>query len=82
MDTYWNRPKYRKLKQPDAIIKPKMPAIEYLQSRGISEQTAAHYQITVQKEKPNILVFPFLDDNGVMQFVKYRKTNSGAGGRL
>lgn len=54
-------------------IVPKPKAIEYLLSRGISEEVAKQYDITVQSEHDNILVFPFYDENGVMCFVKYRK---------
>lgn len=76
VDEYY-RPKrrFRRMKKPDRPIKPKPQAIEYLTSRGISEEVIKRYQITVQTEHPNILVFPFFDQNGEMQFVKYRKTD-------
>ena len=63
--------KYRKLPQKKIETKPK--AIEYLESRGISEEVARKYKITTQKHNDNILVFPFYDDQNVLQFVKYRK---------
>ena len=63
--------KYRKLPQPKIESKPK--AIEWLEKRGISADVVKKYKITVQKENDNILVFPFYDEQGVMQFVKYRK---------
>lgn len=66
---------FRKLATPKEPIKPKDPAIQYLESRGISEAIANKYQITCQTEHPNILCMPFIDDHGVWQFVKYRKTN-------
>lgn len=56
-------------------IKPKPAAISYLESRGISAVTAEKYQITVHKEHENVLVFPFLDEKGQMQYIKYRKTD-------
>lgn len=56
-------------------IKPKPAAISYLESRGISAVTAEKYQITVHKERENVLVFPFLDEKGQMQYIKYRKTD-------
>ena len=56
-------------------IEPKPEAVRYLNRRGISEKVIKRYQITVQTEHPNILVFPFLDAVGQMQFVKYRKTD-------
>lgn len=75
-DEYY-RPKrqYRKLKTPEKPIEPKEPAVKYLESRGISAEVAARYEITTQKDKDNILVFPFYDENGKLQFVKYRKTD-------
>ena len=63
--------KYRKLPQPKIESKPK--AIEWLEKRGISSDVVKRYKITVQKDNDNILVFPFYDEQGVMQFVKYRK---------
>ena len=65
--------KYRKLPQPKIESKPK--AIEYLESRGISADVAKKYKITTQKNKDNILVFPFYDEQNILQFVKYRKTD-------
>ena len=76
VDEYY-RPKkrYKRLKQPKEAIKPKPEAIQYLESRGISEEVAKKYEIPVQTSHPNILVFPFYDEKGVLQFVKYRKTD-------
>ena len=51
----------------------KPPAISYMESRGISEKVTREYNITVQKDKENILVFPFYDEDDALQFVKYRK---------
>ena len=65
--------KYRKLPQKKIETKPK--AIEYLESRGISAEIARRYNITTRKDNDKILVFPFYDDQGVLQFVKYRKTD-------
>lgn len=75
-DEYY-RPKktYRRLKTPKEPIVPKTEAVKYLESRGISEEVAKRYEITTQTDKPNILVFPFYDENGRMQFIKYRKTD-------
>lgn len=76
MDTYTNqrRKSYRTFKKPAAPIQPKPAALEYLKNRGISAATAARYQITVRNDKPDVLVFPFLDESGQMQLVKYRRT--------
>lgn len=76
IDEYYRpRRQFRKLKTPDKPIEPKPEAIQYLTGRGISEKVIKMYQITVQTEHPAILVFPFLDAAGRMQFVKYRKTD-------
>ena len=70
-DEYYRpRKKYRRLPTPQKPFVPKDPAIHYLESRGISGEVARKYEITVQSEKENILVFPFYDDRGILQFVK------------
>ena len=75
-DEYYRpQKKYRKLKTPKKPYVPKDPAIRYLESRGISGETAHKYEITVRTDNENILVFPFYDDLGQLQFVKYRKTD-------
>ena len=75
VDEYYRpKKKYRSLKQPKEKIIPKPPALEYLKKRGIQPWVAEKYQITVQSEHENVLVFPFFDENGKMQFVKYRDT--------
>lgn len=75
-DEYYSPKKqYKRLSTPKKPIVPKDPAIKYLESRGISKAIAEKYQLTCQTEKPNILCFPFIDENGVWQFVKYRKTD-------
>ena len=77
VDTYYKtgkQKKYRSFKKMQPI-KPKPAALAYLESRKISAVTAERYQITVQSEHENVLVFPFLDEKGAMQFIKYRKTD-------
>lgn len=75
-DEYYRpRKKYRRLQTPKKPYIPKDPAIRYLEGRGISGETAHKYEITVRTDNENILVFPFYDDRGVLQFVKYRKTD-------
>ena len=64
---------YRKLPQKKIKVRP--AAITYLQSRGISEDVCLKYRITTQTNHQNILVFPFFDEEGIMQYVKYRKTD-------
>lgn len=77
VDAYYRTGKQKRFRQFKKMepIKPKPAAITYLESRGISARTAEKYQITVQNGHENILVFPFLDEKGSMQFVKYRKTD-------
>ena len=65
--------KYRKLPQKKIESKPK--AIEYLESRGISADVCKRYNITTQTNKDNVLVFPFYDEQNILQFVKYRKVD-------
>jgi len=74
VDEYYNNRKtYRKLKTPEKPIEPKPPAVEYMLKRGVSESVTQKYQLTTQRENENILVFPFFDEAGLMQYVKYRK---------
>ena len=68
-----NQKKYRKL--PQKKIETKPAAVAYLESRGISAEVAKKYAITTRRDNDNILVFPFYDDQNVLQFVKYRKTD-------
>ena len=79
VDEYFNRRKrYRDLSRyPKPITRP--PAIEYMESRGISARIAESYGITTRKDADNVLVFPFVDEAGKMQFVKYRKTDFNKG---
>lgn len=72
---YAPKKRYRRLTAPKEPIKPKDPAIEYLNSRGISKEIAEKYQITVQTDHPNVLCMPFFDEVGQLQFIKYRKTD-------
>ena len=65
--------KYREL--PQRPVKTREPAVEYLASRGIGREVVSRYRITTRKENDHILVFPFYDENSVLRFVKYRKTD-------
>lgn len=53
----------------------KSEAVKYMESRGISEKVTRQYHITVHKDFPNRLVFPFYDETGKLVFLKYRKTD-------
>lgn len=77
IDAYYQTGKqkrFRRFKKMETI-KPKQEAVAYLESRKITAATAEKYHITVQSKHENILVFPFLDEKGNMQFIKYRKTD-------
>lgn len=63
---------YKQLPQPKAVIVPKSSAVKYLESRGISEAICKKYEITTHKDNQQILVFPFFDETGKLQFIKYR----------
>lgn len=65
--------KYRRL--PQAPIKVRDKAIEYMASRGISEAVCKAFNITTQSQHENVIVFPFYDQDGIMQTVKYRKAD-------
>ena len=75
VDEYFNkRKRYKDLSRyPRPIVR--APAVAYMENRGISQMITEKYGITTQKDRDNILVFPFFDEFGKMQFVKYRKTD-------
>ena len=53
-------------------IVPNDPALAYLHNRGISEKTAAKYELAASNEDPDRLAFLFRDEDGEIQMVKYR----------
>ena len=77
VDAYYRAPRkrYRTFIKPEEPIVPKPKAIEYLNSRGISEEIAKRYQVTIKGDSKNILVFTFFDEDGKPTFIKYRKTD-------
>lgn len=76
IDEYYRpRKKYREFRKDKEPIIPKLEAVSYLEKRGISKEIAEKYEITVQMNYSNVLVFPFYDEKGVMWFIKYRKTD-------
>lgn len=74
VDEYFNSQRtfrdLRKYPKPDA----RPPAIRYLESRGISEDIVRKYGVSSLSTDDSILVFPFYDEHGTMQTVKYRNT--------
>ena len=69
---------YRNLKK-YPVPESKPAAVEYLESRGISRAVTERYGITTYKDNDGILAFPFFDEGGMMQFVKYRNTHPKEG---
>lgn len=63
---------YTQFKQPEARIIPKESAIEYLRNRGISKETAERYEITASDKQKNVMIFPFFNEYGKLEFIKYR----------
>lgn len=75
-DEYYKpKKKFRTFKKRIEPITPKEPAVTFMEKRGIPKEIVEKYEITTQNNKDNILVFPFFDEHGIMQFVKYRKTD-------
>ena len=70
--------RFRSFKDAHRITESKDAAVEYLKSRGISEEVCRKYEITVKPENEKILVFPFKDPAGELKFIKYRNTEPGA----
>ena len=75
VDEYLNQQRrYRSLREyPAPTSKPE--AVAYMETRGISRSVTERYNITTRKGDSKILVFPFFDEKGQMQFIKYRKTD-------
>lgn len=64
--------KFKKFK--DYKPKTEVKAIEYMKSRGISEDVTKKYGLTVKKGASDILVFPFVNEKGDLKYIKYRNT--------
>lgn len=54
---------------------PKDKALEYMAGRGISNKVCKNYNITINKDNENVLVFPFYDEADNLTFIKFRKTD-------
>lgn len=74
IDEYYRPQKsYRTFnRRPKDIEAPKPRILQYLEGRGISKETAERYHLTIHSKNESILVFPFFDEAGRLQFVKYR----------
>ena len=72
---FGERKVYRTLTQTkpeDRVIRDS--AVEYMAGRGISKEICRKYYITAQSSNPDVIVFPFYDENNILQFVKYRNS--------
>ena len=63
---------YTQFKQPQHRIIPDESAIAYLESRGISRATAERFEITASQKQPNVMIFPFFNEYGKLEYIKYR----------
>lgn len=63
---------YKNLPQPKGPAEMRDSSLEYLRKRGISRATAEKYDVTAKRDQPNILCFPFYDENGKLTTIKYR----------
>ena len=73
--------RFRRFKDAHKAIESADKAVDYLKSRGISEGICRKYEITVQPNNENIIVFPFKDPAGELKFIKYRNTDPGDGSK-
>lgn len=71
-DYYLKRNRYKRFIR--KAITPKSAAVRYMESRGISEDITKKYEITTKSDNDDVLVFPFMDENDEMWFIKYRNT--------
>lgn len=69
----WREKKFKRLPQKEITVRD--PAVEWLKTRGISEEITRLYHITTRKKDKSVLVFPFYNENHVLEFVKYRNTD-------
>lgn len=71
-DEYYNHRKkyadFRNFKRPV----PTDPAVEYMASRGIPAEICRKYEITTDAKNPDLLIFPFYDEDNTLQLIKYR----------
>ena len=63
---------YKQFPQPPHRIVPRESALAYLADRGISKATAEKFEVTAYEDRPNIMFFPFFNEFGKLEFIKYR----------
>lgn len=69
----WKR--FKTFKDATKGISSRDSAIEYMKSRGISEEITRKYEITSKPDQESVIVFPFKNEDGVLTFVKYRNSS-------
>lgn len=73
VDEYYNRTrKFRDIRKYGTVTIRTGAAI-YMATRGIGSEISNKYRLTTQKDNDDVLVFPFYDERGDLQFIKYRK---------
>lgn len=75
--TEWRR--FKTFKEPMKEIESKDAAIEFMKSRGISEEIAKRYEITTKSGQDNVIAFPFRSEDGALTFIKYRNKDYANG---
>lgn len=69
-----NRQAFRKLHVPAVLQQPKDTVLEYFKKRGISETTVRRFQVSHKDGSPDVLMFPFFNQTGQLEYLKYRDT--------
>lgn len=73
----WKR--FKTFKEPMKRFESKDPAIEFMKSRGISEEVTKRYEITTKSGQDNVITFPFRNEDGALTFIKYRNSTYRSG---
>ena len=60
---------YKDMSRFGTHIQPKDEAVAYMASRCIGEEITKRYQLTVHKNNPDILVFPFFDEDNKLTMI-------------
>lgn len=70
VDEYYRPRRHYRVFKSDKSIESTDLAIEYMDSRDILSEVVKKYQLTTTKD--GNIVFPFIDENNQIQFIKYR----------
>lgn len=70
--SFFTEQEYTQIKQPRGRIEPRDTAVAYLKDRGISREIVELYEITASDKQPHVMIFPFFNEYGKVEFVKYR----------